>query len=313
MTTKDLTLPGMIGRHPRMKEMYSLVRRAAQSNLPVLIVGETGTGKELVARALHQLGPFADGPLVDVNCAAIPETLAEAELFGWEKGAFTGAHQRAIGLLEAADQGTLFLDEACSLPLGIQAKLLRAIELQGFRRVGGRHTRSVEFRLAAAVSESVESLLCAQRFRADFAYRLAGITIELPPLRDRGADIRLLADSFLQDASGNGRPPKRLGESGLAALKDHSWPGNVRELKALMETLDLLVDGQVIEMQHVRPHLNHGSRQLNSSHIERALADCGWDVTRTARALGVGRTKLYRLMKEHGLRRPRSGCSQRSM
>jgi two-component system nitrogen regulation response regulator NtrX len=168
--------------------------------------------------------------------------LAEGELFGREKGAFTGAHQRANGLLEAVNRGTLFLDEACSLPLGIQAKFLRAIELPEFRRVGGRRTRSVEFRLTAAVSESVDTLLCTHRFRADFAYRLAGVTIELPPLRERGADVKLLAECFLQGTSRNGRAAKELGEGAIAVLKHYEWPGNVRELKTLMETLDLLID-----------------------------------------------------------------------
>jgi DNA-binding NtrC family response regulator len=298
----------MIGRHPLMQDVYRIVRRAAGSDLPVLIVGETGTGKELVARALHQLCPRPDGPFIDVNCAAIPETLADAELFGWERGAFTGAHQRTAGLLEAAHGGMLFLDEACSLPPGVQAKLLRAIELKDFRRVGGRTRCHADFRVIAAVSEPVDKLVREGRLRDDFAYRIAGISVELPRLRDRGADLRLLAESFLNADSRNGNGSKELDQSALELLGRYDWPGNVRELKTLMERLDLLVDAAVVTSAQLRPHLNLARPDPQEDDLVGVLQDAGWDATKAARALQVGRTKLYALMKQYGVRRPETAA-----
>lgn len=298
-------LPGMIGRHPAIREIYALVRRAADSDLPALIVGETGTGKELVARALHDLGAAARAPFVDVNCAAVPETLAEGEFFGWDRGAFTGAHREQAGLLEAADGGTLFLDEACSLSLALQAKLLRVLEHKDFRRVGGRRRVTSQFRLVAAISEPLQALLIGGRWRADFAYRVAGIVITLPPLRYRGADIRLLTDHFLHAACQNGHPPKTLGASAVHALSRHPWPGNVRELKTVAEQLTALVDRPVIDGADLTPLLTAGRPPEDERDgLAEALAVHGWCVQAAARALGMGRTKLYTLMRRHGLRRP---------
>src|SRR5574341_1187822 len=240
----------MVGRHASMLAVYRQVRCAAQSELPALIVGETGTGKELVARALHELGPTPYGRFVDVNCAALPEGLAEAELFGAERGAFTGAVRRVIGFLEAANGGTLFLDEACSLSPGIQAKLLRAIEHKMFYPIGGRTPRRSRFRLIAAVGAPVAELIAGGSLRSDFAYRLAGFTITLPPLRARRSDIPLLAEHFLQGAGHDGHPPAQLASDALALLRRQSWPGNVRELKMLMERLAAIEPGPVRSEEH---------------------------------------------------------------
>ncbi len=239
------------------------------------------------------------------NCAALPETLAEAELFGWERGAFTGAHRGSEGLLETADGGTLFLDEVCSLAVGIQAKLLRAIEFKDFRRVGAPTQRSSDFRLVAAVSEPVEALVRQSRLRADFAYRICGVVVNLPPLRDRGADVKLLAEHFLSEAGANGSS-KSLDSTALRSLVTHDWPGNVRELKTLMERLDLLVDRELVTEADLRPYLGSPVSPPNPAELSDILHSEGWDVTRTARVLGIGRTTLYDLMHRHGLKRPES-------
>ncbi len=289
-----------------MVDVYRLVRRAASAGLPVLIVGETGTGKELVARALHSLGVNPDGPFVDINCAAIPETLAEAELFGWERGAFTGAIQRTIGVLEEANGGTLLLDEACSLPLAVQAKLLRAIELREYRRVGSRKRKATDFRLVATVMEPFEKLVASGRMRADFAYRISGLTINLPPLRERGADISLLADFFLERANKNGPHSKTLSESARALLASYRWPGNIRELKTLMERLNLLSDAETLTVANVRPHLFWEQRDPTGAELEEILQSHDWKVAKVARKLGMGRTKLYGLIERYGLERAAS-------
>ncbi len=305
MSAAAQNLPGMIGRHPSMLEVYRLVRRAASSELPVLIVGETGTGKELVARALHDLGEFRDGPFVDLNCAAVPESLAEAELFGWERGAFTGAVRQTQGLLQTAHGGTLFLDEACSLSQGLQTKLLRVIELQDFRRVGGRKRLHSRFRLVTAVTTPLEELVARGALRDDFAYRIAGITVTLPPLRTRGRDVRCLAQYFLQAAARDGRSPKRLEPDALELLARHRWPGNVRELQTLMERLELFAEGPTVSAAAVLAHLpvNSANRHERAT-LTMALEAHGWDVRQTARALGIARSTLYRWLKQHGLERP---------
>lgn len=326
----DAPLPGMIGECPAMWAVYRLIRRVAPTDLPVLIEGETGTGKELVARALHELGPRAAGPLVDLNCAAITEGLAEAELFGWERGAFSGAHQQVCGLLELADGGTLFLDEVCSLPTAVQAKALRAVERHEFRRVGGRTIIPSDFRLVAAVSRPVEDLLATGALRPDFAFRLAGITVTLPPLRARDGDIRLLAEHFLEAAGRAVGRPMRWHDDALAALEGHAWPGNVRELEMLVRRLHLLAEHDVIgiddlnllrcaatcrrsperEAQGLEPQ---PQRELparaklgrkvppTATEIAEALSAANGVVSRAAEALGLGRPNLYRLMKECGI------------
>ncbi len=211
-------LPGMIGRHPSMLAMYALVRKVAPTELPVPIVGETGTGKELVARAVHSLSPRRDGPFIDINCAAIPENLVENELFGWVPHIYTDAGSGGIGLLEAADGGTLFLDEACSLPKAVQGKLLRAIERGEFRRVGGRKLLRSSFRLVLALQRSLEELERAGDYLRAFAHRINGFPIALPPLASRGGDIRLLAEQFLEIGATPGVPRLILSEDACPVL-----------------------------------------------------------------------------------------------
>lgn len=295
-------LPGMIGRHPAMLEVYRLTRLAARGDLPVLIVGETGTGKELVARALHQLSAAAGGPFMDINCAALPESLAEAELFGSEQGAFTGATRATAGFLEAADRGTLFLDEACSLSLSIQAKLLRAIELGEFRRVGGRARRCSRFRLVTAIARPVDELVSSGTWRSDFTHRVSAFTIAIPPLRDRKRDIAELAAQFLA-VRRNGHAPKNLAPNAMELLTRHDWPGNVRQLRMLMEKLQMAVEEPTVGAQALVDSLPAASRERSHDALRlfRVLVDSGWHTRKAAQTLGISRATLYRRIKQHGL------------
>jgi two-component system NtrC family response regulator len=298
-------LPGMVGRHPAMRELYRQARIAARADLPVLIVGETGTGKELVARALHELSEVSRGPFVDLNCAAVPETLAEAQLFGAERGGYTGAVRSMPGLLERADGGTLFLDEACSLCPAIQAKLLRALELKVFWRLGGQAARRVHFRLVTAVARPADDLVAAGAWRPDFAHRVAGYPLTIPPLRARLEDLEALASHFLQRANRNGGHAKSLAPEALQVLRQYPWPGNVRQLRMLLERLAAAVPGPVIAVQDVLGALPAVQpRRRRREELEAALEAHGWDVARTARALRLGRSTLYELLHRYGLRRP---------
>jgi DNA-binding NtrC family response regulator len=297
MSDDDNNLPGMIGRHPAMRAVYRLVRLAAATDLPVLIVGETGTGKELVARALHALSAVKDGPFVDVNCAAIPETLAEAEFFGAEKGAYTGAAQRRDGLLAEACGGTLYLDEVCSMPWGIQAKLLRAIEFREFRRVGGKGILRSTFRIVASVAASPPQLVAADRLRADLVFRLAAVQVTLPPLRNRRADIPDLTRHFLHrgPSSQNGW---EITPGALALLRAYSWPGNVRELRTVVERLRLLEAGtRVVDLGRVRQVL--GGHLMSPELVQAALQSAEGSVRGAARLLGVSRIRLRRFLERH--------------
>jgi len=306
MTRDDDNLAGMVGRHPVMREVYRLVRRAAATRLPVVIEGETGTGKELVARALHELGPTPGGPFADINCATIQESLAEGELFGWERGAFTGAVRSAAGLLAHAHGGTLFLDEVCSLSLAVQAKLLRAIERGESRRVGGARQQVAAFRLVAAASQPVASLVASGRMREDFVYRILGITIALPPLRSRLTDIEALVEYFLRTSNGNGHPAKVLDAAAVALLRRQKWPGNVRELRMVVERSAVLAEARTITLADLMDTLPQRGACLPSREDLVAAVDAsGGHMGRAARSLGIGRTKFYRLLRLHGLSGPR--------
>jgi DNA-binding NtrC family response regulator len=289
----DAELPGMIGRDAAMRRVFRLVRRLAPSDLPTLVTGETGTGKELVARALHQLSRRAHGPFVDLNCAALPEALAEGELFGWERGAFTGAHQAKAGLLEIADGGTAFLDEVSSLPTVVQGKLLRAVERHEFRRVGGRQLIHSDFRLVTATSEQLGALRASRAFRDDFLFRVAGAVITLPPLRERGDDIRLLAEHFLRAASHAMGRPLRWHEGALAMCASHAWPGNVRELLMLVQRVAVLAEHDVVGVEDlVAGGFVREGGPADPQAIARVIEACGGNISHAARALGIPRSTL---------------------
>ena len=246
-------LPNVLGEDPAFKETLLSVQRAAQSDANVLLLGESGTGKELLARSLHQLSARAKGPFVAINCAAIPEALLENELFGHEKGAFTGASARKVGRAEMAHRGTLFLDEIGEMPVTLQAKILRLVQEKQFERVGGVQTLSVDVRVVAATNRELRAAVAAKEFREDLFFRLSVFPIDIPPLRRRRADIPLLADVFLERfARELGRRGLRLSDEARRALVDHSWPGNVRELQNTLERAVILCDDALIQPEHLR-------------------------------------------------------------
>jgi DNA-binding NtrC family response regulator/tetratricopeptide (TPR) repeat protein len=318
------TLAELIGRSPDIEALRGQVQRLMQLPAghrppPVLLLGETGTGKGLVARLLHQGGPRAPGPFIDVNCAAIPETLLEAELFGFERGAFTGAAQAKPGLFRAARGGTLFLDEVATLPTDLQAKLLTAIESRQVRRLGSTRSDPVDVWILAATSEDLTGTMQAQRFRPELYHRLATVVLRLPPLRARGQDVLELARHFLaRAASDHGAAPKTLAADACAALLAYSWPGNVRELANVMERVTLLEDGAVLtgsmlglpasgggrpaEEPTRRPGLSLGDlRRREREELIEALTQAGGNITRAAIGLGIPRNTLRYRMAKHGL------------
>ena len=246
-------LPKLLGEDPALKETMLSIQRAAATDATVLLLGESGTGKELMARSLHQLSDRAKGPFVAINCAAIPETLLENELFGHEKGAFTGAAGRKIGRAEMAHHGTLFLDEIGDLPLSLQGKILRLVQEKQFDRVGGTQTITVDVRVVAATNRDLAEAVAAKQFRDDLYFRLSVFPVEIPPLRRRRGDILLLAEAFLDKfAREMGRKGLRLGDAARQALLDHNWPGNVRELQNCLERAAILCDGREIRPEHLR-------------------------------------------------------------
>jgi DNA-binding NtrC family response regulator len=302
---EDAPLPGMVGEHPLMKEVYRLVRRVAATDLPVLIMGETGTGKELVARALHELSGRR-GILVAFNVAAIADTMLEDALFGHVKGAFTGAVSDAPGYLLEADGGTVFLDEIGSMELALQARLLRAIETHQFRPVGARADRRSDFRVVAATNADLRRLVRDGRFRRDLFERLNVVTITVPPLRARPSDIPLLASCLLGQLD---HGALRLSEEAAHALTGYDWPGNVRELRNLVARLALESRGGVITPEAVSLAFSGiASRdgEPRRAQLAAALDRVGWDVELAAAMVGVSRATLYRWLRELGLRRPRS-------
>lgn len=252
--------PSLIGRAPSFQRMLALVARVAPSQASVLLLGESGTGKELVARALHEASPRAAKPLVAVDCSSLPESLFESELFGHERGAFTGANTARAGLVEAASGGTLFLDEVGDIPLTMQVKLLRLLESGTYRRVGSTELRHADIRVVSATHRDLDSMVTEGRFREDLYYRLSTFPIHLPALRERREDIALLASSLLQRVA----PARQLRfePEALKLLQSQEYPGNVRELRNLLERASLLCDGQALEVEHVRQALQSGRRAL---------------------------------------------------
>ncbi len=235
-----------------MLRVYDAIAQVADSKINVIVRGESGTGKELVARALVALSSRRDRPFISLNCAALPENLIESELFGHERGAFTGAHEAKPGQIELADNGTLFLDEIATLTLPLQTKLLRVLEDRQVQRLGGRTGKKIDFRLICATNEPLEEMARTGKFREDLYYRIHVVPINLPPLRERTGDIGILTDHFLRiHSAANGLELKRLTPDALATLEEHTWPGNVRELENLMQRLAIMVTGPAIRTEHL--------------------------------------------------------------
>ena len=312
---------GVVTQDGRMKEALDLVAKVAASDVSVLVVGESGTGKELFARQVHRLSRRCDEPLVALNCAAVAETLAESELFGHEKGAFTGAASRKIGLIELADSGTLFLDEIGDLSLPLQAKLLRVLESKHFRRVGGVKEFPTDFRLVSATNRPLRELVEKEAFRGDLFYRINAVVIELPPLRDRPADIPLLVDVFLKGFGPAESESWAVAPDAMALMESYSWPGNVRELRNVIERAALLAQGRTIRGADLGTSLSRGGvavgaesteiglptldlAKLERIAIEHALDRTGWHQGQAAEILGVSARTLHRKIKGFALERP---------
>jgi DNA-binding NtrC family response regulator len=306
----------MIGRDEKMLIVFEWIRTAAKSDISVLILGPTGSGKEVVARMIHELSRRGKERFQAVNCAALPDTLFESELFGYEKGAFTGAHDRKPGRLELADRGTLFLDEIGDLSLVAQAKLLRALEERRFERLGGQKSVHVDFRLISATNRPLDLFVRDGRFREDLYYRINAFAIRLPSLRERQVDIPVLASRFLaRYCAANGLPldAKTFAPDAMAQLQTYSWPGNIRELESTVSRAALSAPGRVIretdvEFLHAHPAADPSEpprlptlREAERVHIHRALESTGWNKKETARLLEISRGTLYRKILEYGL------------
>jgi len=299
---------GLVGRAPAFVAMMENVSRVAHTDTAVLLLGETGTGKEMVARAIHAASGRAGSAFVAVDCSGLAESLIESELFGHEKGAFTGALARKAGLVEAAAGGTLFLDEVGDIPLGLQVKLLRLLETGTFRRVGGLEPQHSSFRLIAATHRDLQQRVRDETFRADLYYRLAAFPIRLPPLRERREDIELLALSLLARVD---RAEHRLGADALECLRRYDYPGNIRELRNILERASLLADGDTIELKNLPPEICEAAcaaaRREPPLHgaERRAFADAVAKHSGTrqqlARELGISERTLYRKLREYGL------------
>jgi DNA-binding NtrC family response regulator len=312
----------LIGRSEAMRSVYRTIERVAESRSTVLITGESGTGKELVARAIHDLGPRRDERFVVVNCAAIPHTLMESELFGHEKGAFTDARDRRIGKFEAAHGGTLFLDEIGELAATVQAKLLRALQDRTIERLGSTQSLPIDVRVVAATNRDLEREVAAGRFRADLYYRIHVVPIELPPLRARREDVRLLAEAFLERArSESAIGPRRIAPDALAALERYAWPGNVRELENAIERALTLGGGEAIELSDLpneiqvagrteslhdevrsgRLDLESAVARFEAELIREALGRTAGNQTRAAELLRITRRLLKLKMDRYGI------------
>lgn len=304
----------IIGSSGALQRVLTLVETVAPTDLPVLITGETGTGKELIARAVHDLSPRRGGPLISVNCPAIPPELAESELFGHERGAFTGAADARPGRFELADGGTIFLDEVADLPMAVQVKLLRVLQEHETQRLGGQKVRKLDLRVVAATNRDLHAEMRAHRFREDLYYRLAGVVVPVPPLRERIDDIAMLASYFLDRAAATyQRAIKGFTPEAMDALRRYSWPGNIRELQSLVERAVLLCTSEVIRPEHLSDlavastqpvPFGRTIREEKMRRIEQALAQTGGNQAAAARLLGISPSNLARLMKSLGTKRP---------
>jgi DNA-binding NtrC family response regulator len=303
----DRALPevrhGLIGESEAMQKIWGAIEKAASSLATVLITGESGTGKELVARAIHYNGPRASAPFVPINCGGIPENLLESELFGYVKGAFTGAMETRAGFFQTAEGGTIFLDEISETSLSMQVKLLRVLQDKEVCLVGARQHQKVDVRIIAATNKDLLSLLKKDEFREDLYYRLNVITIDIPPLRDRGGDILLLVQNFFDKfAKELGKPAPQLSEKALQVLKEYDWPGNVRELENIIQRLVVMSDGGVIDVPDL-PSLMRFSAvrgasphrtlaEAEADHILSVLASVDGNKTQAAKILGITRKTL---------------------
>jgi DNA-binding NtrC family response regulator len=308
-------LDKIIGQSKQMKDIFARIQRAAPVDSTVLILGESGTGKELVAQALHHNSPRKKGPFVAVNCAAVPATLVESELFGHVKGAFTGATDRRVGRFEQSDGGSLFIDEIGDFELGLQAKLLRVLETLTLTPVGGHEDRKVDVRVIAATSRDIRKMVEQGTFREDLFYRLNVVQINLPPLRDRTDDVPILVEHFLKEISESKHtPPKRVSPEVMRYFLSYRWPGNVRELRNALESMMVLADGELLTENDIPDRIRQGNDNSNSSRhlpsnvsmeelermaIQKALDQCNGNRTHAAMRLGISVRTLQRKLRQY--------------
>ncbi len=302
----------IIASSPEMLGVLRTLEKVAPTDVAILLRGESGTGKELLAQAIHDLSARAHQPFVPINCAAIPETLLESELFGHEKGAFTGALKQTIGRIESADRGTLFLDEIGDLPLPMQVKLLRFLQDQVVERIGGRKPVQVDVRIVCATNQDLDLMLAEGRFREDLYYRLNEVTVRVPPLRERASDAVVLASFFLRRfAVEYARPVRGFGTTALAALRDHPWPGNVRELENRVKRAVVMTDAPLLsaadlglvalEEEPQSLTIRDARARAEREALQLALAQAGSNLSKAAKLLGISRPTLYDLMQQHQL------------
>jgi two-component system nitrogen regulation response regulator NtrX len=312
----------IIGHSQGIRTILGTIRKVGPTQARILITGENGTGKELVARAIHRNSPRADGPFIEVNCAAIPHELIESELFGHEKGAFTGAIERRIGKFELADGGTIFLDEIGDMSLSAQAKVLRVLEEGRLQRIGGSKTIDIDARVLAATNKDLLKEVRQNRFRDDLYYRLNVVPLHLPPLRERCEDIPLLVDHFLREACAqNNVGQKTIAPDALAEFRRYHWPGNIRELRNAVERVVILSSGETIGKRDVEDVITGGwegrieagaeaktfrdfKEQTEKHFLEQRLRQNQWNISQTAEELKMQRSNLYRKMEKYGLRPP---------
>ena len=306
-------LQGLITGSDAMLKVCRTIEKVAPANATVLLLGESGTGKEVLARGVHELSPRVDKRFVAINCAAIPDTLLESELFGYEKGAFTGAAKLTLGKIEYANEGTLFLDEIGDLPLALQAKLLRFLQERVIERLGGRGEISVDVRVVCATHRDLSSMIREGNFREDLYYRLSEITIPIPPLRERVGDPILLAQAFLERYSAEmSRNLKGFSADALVAIEGHTWPGNVREMENLIKRAVIMTDSglitaadlglQPVESEAIPFNLRQVREAAERRAITRALSQVGGSIAQAAELLGISRPTLYDLMNKTGLK-----------
>ncbi|HWZ57308.1 MAG TPA: sigma-54 dependent transcriptional regulator [Verrucomicrobiae bacterium] len=310
---------GIIGMSPRMQRVYKLIQKVAQHSYPVLILGESGTGKELVARSIHFSGPRKNRPFAPVDCSSLVPTLIESELFGYVKGAFTGAQHTKQGLFESAGDGSLFLDEIGDLPIDLQAKLLRALQEREIKPVGSNERIVIRARVIAATNRDLESAIRTGSFRQDLYFRLNVVQIKLPPLRERKADIPLLVTTFLEKFSDPARPIHTISEDAMRRIVAYDWPGNIRELENAIERAVALGSGPILHVGDLPSNLQYAAPEklndadelvpleiLEKRAIFRALQETSGDKLAAARLLGIGKTTLYRKLKQYESGRPQA-------
>jgi DNA-binding NtrC family response regulator len=311
-------IEGIVGKSPKMTQILDIVRKVTPTNVTVLIYGESGTGKELIARAIHYNSPRKNGPFIAINCAAIPETLIESELFGYEPGAFTGANTRKIGLIESANRGTLFLDEIAELPLLMQSKLLRVLQDKEIRRIGGKDTIKVDVRIIAATNKNLSEQIEKNKFREDLYYRLKVVTVALPPLRERKEDIPELINYFIEKYSKEfGKMIKGIDEKAMHALLSYHWPGNIRQLETVIEKAIIICESEKITLKDIHDELNSSSlknifdieipdeginyEELEKELLKKALIKSNFVIAKAAKLMGMSYDTFWYRLKKFGL------------